>query len=636
MNQLDVYYRALLECKALTSKDRDITRLGRAMMGSNPELDKITVTRGICEIDEEWVREIEHGLEFIEKAIRQERQFIYSNGEVVPIEKVKTVSKESVVHLEKHSNLFSKVHEGEDMIPDKLYTVERLNDYTVYENRFLYMLLCYLRDFVTLRYNDILDATNKYDGKLIISKELANGKQTLKYKIELEDVRRDDKYLREHNKARDIIDRMDLILKTILSLLSTPLMEYQSKAPMLRPPITKTNVLRMNNDFRGAVNIYDYIISYDKPGYEIKREVNVINPFTDDLAEDIALACQLLTFAVYEYGLGIKNELKEAYNAEEERRRVLEISEHDEKVASMKRKLDNSELSPEEYVVEVEKHMRMLKKANAEIEPLKNEVARLNEDIEGLNAEIQTQKDEIRELNENIISMGEEHIRQIDEINKAHEERILAIMKQNEVEIEALRERCNGELGVLRERIKECDEKYMRDMADVKNRYNEKQAALEELENRYSQLSEQKRFCDARIHAYMYKNSEFTASDDFTDKESFALIEEEYELFKKFFDGEWKKTKKRIRSDHLNVKKLRAEAKNSGNKNATSKAIEEKPEEIKAEETKPEEVKIEETKAEEVRIEETKTEEVKTEASEEVNAIDAEAPVVEENNQDKE
>ena len=44
---------------------------------------------------------MEKGLVHIEKAIKEERQFIRSNGEVLPIEKIKHVSKESIEHLAK-------------------------------------------------------------------------------------------------------------------------------------------------------------------------------------------------------------------------------------------------------------------------------------------------------------------------------------------------------------------------------------------------------------------------------------------------------------------------------------------------------------------------------------------------------
>ena len=134
MNQIDVYYRALLDYRAQTTAYRDCEKLNQAFSRTNENtVDIIKVSRAECTVDEEWVRKIEQGLVHIEKAIKEERQFIRSNGEVIPIEKVRHVSKESVEHLAKHSNLLTrKPEEGKDIIPDQLYTVERLNDYAVY------------------------------------------------------------------------------------------------------------------------------------------------------------------------------------------------------------------------------------------------------------------------------------------------------------------------------------------------------------------------------------------------------------------------------------------------------------------------------------------------------------------------
>ena len=218
MNQLDIYYRALLEYRRLTTADSACSALRSAISSADTDNDKIVVIRSICTIERDWVDEIESGLVFIEKAIKEDRQFIRSNGVVVPIEKVKNVSRESVEHLSKHSNLITRYTEGEDIIPDQLYTVERLNEYAIYENRFLYMLLCYLRDFVTIRYNDILDLTNKYDATIEFDKKLIVGKQKMDYTLSMHDIRRDDPYLKENNPAKDTIDIIDLILKTVIAV----------------------------------------------------------------------------------------------------------------------------------------------------------------------------------------------------------------------------------------------------------------------------------------------------------------------------------------------------------------------------------------------------------------------------------
>ena len=85
MNQSDAYYRALLAYKRLTDEQRDCRRDSRVFAEADGN-ERITVTRMICTVDEAWIKAIEAGLVHIEKAIKQERQFIYSNGEVIPIE----------------------------------------------------------------------------------------------------------------------------------------------------------------------------------------------------------------------------------------------------------------------------------------------------------------------------------------------------------------------------------------------------------------------------------------------------------------------------------------------------------------------------------------------------------------------
>ena len=233
MNQLNVYYRALLNYREQTLKNRDCTLDRTALSRVNTDSDRITLKRNFCTVDTDWVEAIEEGLVFIEKAIKEERQFIRSNGEVIPIEKVKNVSKASVEHLAKHSNLITREVEGEDLIPDQLFTVEKLNDYAVYENRFLYMLLCYLKDFVALRYNNILELSYTYDGSMTMSKSVSLPKQSLTYNVSLTEQRKDDKYLMKSCDIRDIIDRIDLVLKAILAFLSCPLMKLVANAPML-------------------------------------------------------------------------------------------------------------------------------------------------------------------------------------------------------------------------------------------------------------------------------------------------------------------------------------------------------------------------------------------------------------------
>ena len=556
MDQLDVYYRALLDYKNAIKENKDCLRFNNAFLSADADSDKLVFTRAYCTIDEEWVSEIEKGLVFIEKAIKEDRQFILSQGEVIPIEKVKTVSKESVQHLARHSELISEYEEDEDIIPDKLYTVERLNDYTVYENKFLYMLLCYLRDFVSLRYSNIIEATNKYDAVLTLNKEFLIGKEKVTYSVNLHDIRQDDEYLKAHNSAKDIIDRIMIILKAILSFLATPLMEYQSKVPMIKPPITKTNVLKMNNNFKGAVALYDYIISYDKPGYNMETKVSTISPFTNEMAEEFSLAGGMLNFLMYQYSLGLRGELKSEYEREEERRKEVLVQKMKSQILALNRRLQKAEITPEEYIIKLEEHLKFLEKQCEHMEFLRKEVDRfkllekkLVEDIRALNNEISRLKDLLAQKDR-------EKAEELELMQKECSQKLIELAQTlNEEKLEAMRG-LTEEINRLQEKIAEIIEDGRKEREKLQMQIDAQSEEYNRCLAEFERLRNEKRLAEARLKSFRYKSGDMNASDDFTTKEGFDELERELEVFVEFYKKEWKKTKRRIRKDLLNVRNI--------------------------------------------------------------------------------
>jgi len=558
MSQLDVYYRALLEYREKTTSDKSCTRFCNAF--SRAGADRVEVTKAECTVEEDWIQAIEEGLVYVEKAIKQERQFIYSNGEVLPIEKVKHISRESVEHLAKHSDLITREQTGEDIIPDKLYSVERLNNYAIYENRFLYMLLCYLRDFVTLRYNKILEFTCRYEGQLSIDKEITFEKRKIKYKVDLSEESRDDKYLREHNSAKAAIDRIDLILKTVLAFLATPLMECAGKEPMLKPPITKTNILKMDNDFKGAVRLYEYIIAYDKDGYSVDRTVQ--KPMiSDSVAEEFSEAGILLSFLTYEYGLGIQKDLAREYELSEAKRKQEEAAKKAEQIEALKKKLERTGKTLEEYVLELEKYNRMLQSQNSRIEPLVREVASLEEQRDALKNTVAELEKQSQQLKEEIIRREQEYFRiieetkstyerQISDIKAMYDQQIRQIIENHEQQIAQIREQHTQELTELNNQLSLKDQAYKIEIeglnAEIADQTCQKEEALAEIDK----LSEEKELLNARIKALRAENGSISA-ENFTDKDSFDELEREFEAFSRFYKNEWKKTKKEIRKTSL-------------------------------------------------------------------------------------
>ena len=498
MKQLNVFYRALLDYRRHTLKDRLCVTQRGAIAREDTEFDRIVLTRKICIINEDWVNAIEEGLSFIDKAIKEDRQFIRSNGEVVPIEKVKHVSKDSVEHLAKHSNLITRKTEGEDLIPDQLYTVEKLNDYAVYENRFLYMLLCYLRDFITLRYNNILELSNTYHGTMTMKKSVKMARQQIDYSVELTDLRRDDPYLREHNDAKELIDRINLLLKAVLALLATPLMQVVSKAPMLKPPITKTNVLKMNNNFKQAMALYSFVTSYPGDGYTVETQVKELHPFRDDVADEMAETVLLTSFLVYEHSLGIKGFLKNAYDKEEQIRKEEEYQKFVERLEAIRQRLQKSEVSPEEYILMLESNVRQLEKRSENL-------LRTRQELEETQARLEDANEQIRALNRTL----EEAYRHLEEEKKRAEEKLAALKVAYEASMEELRETHAEEIRALgdahTEEIRVLNEAHAEEIGALNLQHEEAMAS--QRETHQQELAEVRREHDEVIRGLEEKQA---------------------------------------------------------------------------------------------------------------------------------
>lgn len=160
MEELDFYYRAYREMTAEMSKSAlysgalesiKANQNGTALHNGN------TNTRVI---DMEWVEKIENTLTNIDMAIREQRRFIELSEDVIPIEKAKNITNESIRHLAQHTNLIASV-KGDEVTPERILQIYKDESYAIYENRFLNTLINNLLIFVTLRLNALKSALRK-------------------------------------------------------------------------------------------------------------------------------------------------------------------------------------------------------------------------------------------------------------------------------------------------------------------------------------------------------------------------------------------------------------------------------------------------------------------------------------------
>ena len=343
-NLLDILHRGYLAYQQTAESEDDYQKLCRTIQNTDPTEEFCHSTLRTAEVNTDWIEAIEAALPFVERAVNENRQFILRQGEVVPIEKVRRVSKTSVEHLARHSEMITREPApGEDILPEKILMTENVGTYTVYENRFLYMLLCYIKDFVQIKYSKIADLTHAFTTETVLEQKLSSKNQKISFSLNYQETA-SGVALPEYTKhTTDCLERMKNILSSVDALLKTNLMMEVSLAPMLKPPITRTNVLMHNPCFVAAMDLYDYLSAYSADGYTVRDLHTHSGPLPDDARWDYARLIPLVSYLSYRQG-GLKDALDTRYAEAEEARRAGAAEAEAQYIAKLKAQI--GDLSP--------------------------------------------------------------------------------------------------------------------------------------------------------------------------------------------------------------------------------------------------------------------------------------------------
>ena len=398
MTQLDIFYRSYENYKKELLGNREDHIVKKAAYSKNKPLDFVSKVNVECRINDDWISAIEKCIPYLEKCIKEDRQFIKNEGEVLPIEKIRRVSKDSVADLARHSDYITKMPEdSEDLIPEKLLMITRDSDYKIYENRVLYATLTYVRDFISTRLEKIIEAINKYEGKLFIKKKIEIHHRQIEFLLDLSEKRFEDPIAVRNSKCAGQIERIKLELNDILVLLKTPLMVECSKAPLVKRPITKTNILKMNTNFKEALALFDFCVEYHGDGYELEEKEDKIYPLSEEQTNAFSDIIQLSSFLAYEYNNHLEDELLEEYKKEDIRRKKAEEDELLKRMDEMYAKAKSSQKDFKEYIFLLEEGTRIIKER---LEETKQEMAELVSSHEQIIEELKKQHAlEIEKLN---------------------------------------------------------------------------------------------------------------------------------------------------------------------------------------------------------------------------------------------
>lgn len=368
------YYRSYKYMQDMLKSDFTHNYIEEALKDGDEGKDSIFGKTNEKVIDMDWVIAIEETLPYIQKAIDEQRRFIKQAENVVRIKKAK-----------------------------KILTVEREEGFAIYENRVLLTLIHKALMFVDDKYSKMKDVPNDSYNNITMNRHLELNQQKLDFSVNY--VNENHESLAEDLDVEDIeslsdFDRIRRIRQGLNECLATPLMKEIAKEPQVKPPLTQTNLLKENPNFKKAVELWSFLDTYKKHGFELVGE-EYNGKMTDENKEDVYLAMEFQHFMMsITTNPALRKMLQEKY--EEENALAKEEADRPEKVKEMVLDAQTEAVRKEE-----------IEKLTAEITELKQKIAEQKQKIEEQANIIKTQEGKIAALE----NERESHAKQVEQMN---------------------------------------------------------------------------------------------------------------------------------------------------------------------------------------------------------------------------
>lgn len=228
---------------------------------------KLAKKRLIQDIAVDWIDTIEDCLPNLDTIVRNPRKFIVQEEDIVDISLAKSISTESVKHLAQHTNMISQVDKDGMVTPNRILNITKEESYEIYENRFIYTLLLKLKDFVTMRYDKIKKASSTQDVlELDVESRFNLPSKKITYRSEYLAQLSFDEVMQLDPETLTKIERIAKIDRIITDFLSSSFAKQMRNSAPVRPPITRTNVILKEPNFKKALTLWQFIETYQVTG----------------------------------------------------------------------------------------------------------------------------------------------------------------------------------------------------------------------------------------------------------------------------------------------------------------------------------------------------------------------------------
>ena len=225
--------------------------------------------------DTSWIDMVEECIPYLDNIIRNPRRFIVQEENIVPIEKAKVVTEESIRHLAQHTSMIQEVQEDGTVIPLKLLNVYREETVDLYENRFIKSLVDNLYTFVTNKLEESDQKSYaKVDSEVTYKGIMKKKDEVVEVNLQLSSKKETDVDASKDGHSLD--ERIEHIRDIVSAFRSSTFIKSLKESSPVRSPIRKTNVILKEQNFIKALELWEYLEKNNiKPVTSIERRNEV-------------------------------------------------------------------------------------------------------------------------------------------------------------------------------------------------------------------------------------------------------------------------------------------------------------------------------------------------------------------------
>lgn len=323
----------------------------------------------------------------------------------------------------------------EETLPYIQKAIDEQESFAVYENRVLLTLIHKALMFVDDKYSKMKDVPNDSYNNITMNRHLELNQQKLDFSVNY--VNENHESFAEDLDVEDIeslsdFDRIRRIRQGLNECLATPLMKEIAKEPQVKPPLTQTNLLKENPNFKKAVELWSFLDTYKKQGFELVGE-EYNGKMTDENKEDVYLAMEFQHFMMsITTNPALRKMLQEKYEeenalAKEEADRpekVKEIREHEKQILDLNSEIKSLKLTLDQKEQQILTLKGQISALQDELDNTKNELKETKlklleaqKEIERLKEETEKLTAEITELKETLENERVSHAKQVEQMN---------------------------------------------------------------------------------------------------------------------------------------------------------------------------------------------------------------------------